>query len=236
MEDHLQRFQNSAKLMGLEIPFSKAKLKRQVLDLAKANKVIDAGIHMILTGGYSVDAFTPSNPNLILLARFFVPPPESNYKNGIKLLFWEHKREIPEIKTINYIVPIISLKKRAETGVLDILYHDGKYISECSRSNLFIVSKEDKLITPENGILKGITRKHLLEVAKDICNIEIRNIKIDEIKSAKEVFTTSTTKRVMPVVQIDDYIIGNGKPGAVSLDLSKRLQTYIENEFFILES
>ena len=228
MGDHLQRFQNSAKLMGLEIPFSKAKLKKQILDLVKANGYLDAGIHMILTGGYSNDGFTPSNPNLILLARPYIPHPEYKYKDGVKLILWKYYRDIPEVKTINYIVPILSLKKREETGASDILYYKGAYVSECSRSNLFIVTTDDKLVTPEKGILKGITRKHILEIAKPFYKIELRNLSIEEVTNAKEIFLASSSQRIMPVVQIDDFVIGDGQPGAITLQLSKLLLIHIE--------
>ena len=228
LEDHLQRFQNSAKLMGLNNSFSKTELKKQILTLAKANELLDVGIHIILTGGYSEDGLTPSKPNLIMLSREFVPPPKANFNKGVRLLFWEHRRDLPEVKTINYIVPIFSMKKRAEAGASDILYHNCNYISECSRSNFFMISKEGKLITPDNGILKGITRKHLLKVAKGVCEIELRDIKIEEVKNAREAFITSSSQRVMPVVQIDDFAIGNGQPGGTTIRLAGLLQKYVD--------
>ena len=238
MEDHLKRFQNSADLMGLEVPFTKELLKKQIFELVQANGLKNVGLQLVLTGGYAEDGFTPSKPNLIMLAREFTPAPKRDYENGIKLMLWKHVREIPEVKTINYIVPIFSLKKREENGAMDILYHDRKKIFECSRTNIFIVSKDGKLITPENGILKGITRKHTLEVAKENFQIELRDVAIEEVKNAKEVFTTSTSKRIMPVVQIDNFVIGNGQPGAITLQLSKLFQTHIdnllENDFYLV--
>ncbi len=228
MEDHLDRLGCSANLMSLEIPFSRSELKNQILELAKVNKVVEASVHLILTGGYSEDVFTPSKPNLIILVKPYMPPPLSRFQNGTKLLLWKHKREIPEVKTINYIVPILSLKKRAKVGASDILYHDGKYISECSRANIFMVTHDGKLVTANKGVLKGVTRKHTLEVAKNVCKIAFREISIEEIKNAQEVFITSSSQRIMPVVQIDDCTIGNGKPGAITLQLANLLQSHIE--------
>ena len=229
MEDHLQRFQHSAKLMNLEFPFSKKELIKLIFDLAKANEVTDAGIHMILTGGFSKDAFTPSKPNLILMASPFTPQPKIYFENGVKLLLWKYQRELPEVKTINYIIPILAQKKKEAAGALDILYHDGKFISECSRCNLFMVADDNKLITPKKGILKGITRKHTLELARNFFDVELRDISIDELKCAREVFITSSSKRIVPVAQIDDFTIGNGKPGAVTIQLAELLQLQIGN-------
>lgn len=228
MDDHLERFERSAGMLGLEIPFSKAGLKKLILELAKANGLPDVGIHMILTGGYSEDGFSPSKPNLILLERPFVPQPESKFKNGVKLLLWQYKRELPEVKSINYIVPILSLKKREAAGAAEILYHDGGYISECSRSNIFIVTQDNVLVTAEKGILKGVSRKHTIEIAKEFYKVELRDITIEEVKNAKEVFLTNTSQRIMPVVGIDEFTIGNGKPGSITLELSKLLHARIE--------
>jgi branched-subunit amino acid aminotransferase/4-amino-4-deoxychorismate lyase len=84
------------------------------------------------------------------------------------------------------------------------------------------------LVTPEKGILKGITRKHTLEIARDVGGIELSDITIEEVQNAKEVFLTSSSQRIMPVVQVDDFMIGNGKPGIVTVELSKLLQAHIE--------
>ena len=89
------------------------------------------------------------------------------------------------------------------------------------------------MLTAEKGILKGINRKHTLEIAEEICEIELRDITIDEVINAKEVFITSSSKRIMPVVQIDDNKIGDGKPGTLTLKLSKLLETRIKQ---LLES
>ena len=83
------------------------------------------------------------------------------------------------------------------------------------------------MLTPEKVILKGITRKHTLEIAKDVCEIGLWDIMIEEVKNAKEVFINSSSKRITAVVQIDDYKIGNGKPGVLTLQLSKLLETHI---------
>lgn len=228
MDDHLERFRHSASLMGLEIPYSEKELKKLISELVKANGLPDVGIHMILTGGYSEDGFSPSKPNLILLERPFVPQPESKFKNGVKLLFWQYKRELPEVKSINYIIPVLSLKQREAAGAAEILYHDGEYISECSRSNIFMVTHENVLATVEKDVLKGVSRKHTIEVAKDVYKVELRDITIEEVKNAKEVFLTNTSQRIMPVVAIDDFVIGDGKPGRVTLELSKMLHARIE--------
>ena len=93
-----------------------------------------------------------------------------------------------------------------------------------------MVTKGNKIVTPANNILEGITRKKLLEIHSSYDTIEIRDISIEEIKNAAEVFMTSTTKRLLPVCKIDSIEIGNGKVGPVtSLLLKKFIQ--MENDW-----
>jgi branched-subunit amino acid aminotransferase/4-amino-4-deoxychorismate lyase len=96
-------------------------------------------------------------------------------------------------------------------------------ITECPRANLFIVTKDDKLITPANNILKGITRMKVLELAAINHKVEEQSITIDDIKNAREAFITSSTKRILPVWKIDDCIIGEKGKNPVSSYLFKQL-------------
>ncbi len=92
-----------------------------------------------------------------------------------------------------------------ERGADDVLYHQNGIVSECPRSNFFIVTNEKKLVTPSRNILKGITRKILLTLA--ISNgmvVEERDLSMKEISNATEAFITSSTKRLIPVREIDD--------------------------------
>ena len=98
-----------------------------------------------------------------------------------------------------------------------------------TRSNFFIIDQNDKIITPGNGILKGINRKHVLNVARDHFEVEERDLLIEELKYAKEAFITGTTKKVMPVRQVDDIVIGNGKPGWNTKELQDMYEIYIDD-------
>jgi branched-subunit amino acid aminotransferase/4-amino-4-deoxychorismate lyase len=97
-------------------------------------------------------------------------------------------------------------------GGYDVLYHYQDQILEVSRSNFFIV-RDEVLITPTNNVLHGVTRKTILELAEQEMKIEMRDIHKDELALADEAFLTGTTKRIMPVIRVDDLIIGKGSPG-----------------------
>jgi D-alanine transaminase/branched-chain amino acid aminotransferase len=103
-----------------------------------------------------------------------------------------------------------------EKDAADVLYHKQGIVSEFPRSNIFIVDKNETLITPAENVLPGITRKKLIEVAEKKVKVELRTVSLSEVKNAAEVFMTSTTKRLLPITAIDEAVIGNGTAGPVA--------------------
>lgn len=225
-DDYLARFKNSAERLDLPLPFPISDVKLQILKLIEANGLEDGAIRLVLTGGYSEDGYTPSTPNFLILQHQAPSYAPEVFENGVKLLLHEHMRTFPEIKTTNYIVGINRLKEMQDAGAIDLLFHVNGQIYETTRANFFIVTQDDVLVTPSNSVLKGVTRKQLLEIARKHYTVEERIVRMDELKTAKEVFISSTTKGPMGVVQIDDIIIGDGKVGAVSKDLMLRFMAH----------
>ena len=248
IEDHLDRFEQSAEYLGLELPLSKTELIKQVERLVEANDIGESGIRMVLTGGYSPDGYSPAEPNLIIMEHPFKAYDEKVFKDGIKLLLHQYTRDTPLTKTTNYLVPIRLLNKIKAANAADVLYHNGKHISESSRSNIFIVDEDEMISTPKTDALHGITRNKVISLVplvpitnengelnttmKDfgsvqpISNLSLRDITIDELLNATECFITSTTKGVMPVTTIDNHKIGNGQPGPITLKLANFLEQY----------
>ena len=220
IEDHLDRFENSAKLMYLPIPESRDKLREIILEIIRLNPHKLLGVKMIMTGGYSEDGYTPSlKSNLIVMGKPFEFKPADV---GVKLMSMEYRREIPEIKTLNYIVPIRAIQQMKAVGADDVLYHQNGKISESSRSNIFIV-KDEKIITPLDGALFGVTRKHILNFAKNHFEVEERDVSTQEFFEADEVFTTGSTKRITAIIETDNQAFSNGKVG----NITKKLQVLL---------
>jgi branched-chain amino acid aminotransferase len=218
IEDHLDRFENSARLMNLPIPSSREQLRDIILEIIRLNPHPLLGVKMIMTGGYSEDGYTPAEKsNLIVTGKPFSFKPADV---GMKLMSLEYRREIPEIKTLNYIVPIRALQQMKAVGADDVLYHQNGKISESSRSNIFIV-KDEKIITPLDGALFGVTRKHILNFAKNHFEVEERDITTQEFWEADEVFTTGSTKRVVAITQTDNQVFSNGKVGKITQKLQE---------------
>ncbi|MGZ3952889.1 MAG: aminotransferase class IV [Flavisolibacter sp.] len=205
LDDHLDRFYFSAERMRLEIGYSKEELKIILSELLPRNKATDTGVRMTLTGGYSPDGYQLVKPNLLITQRPFLKPTEEQLTKGIRLISYEHQRQLPEVKSIDYLMAIWLQPLLKEKCADDILYHQNGWVTECPRSNFFIITEDNKIVTPRRNILNGVLRKKLVELAPTNFVVEERDLSFDEIKKAKEAFITSTTKTILPVRQIDEH-------------------------------
>jgi D-alanine transaminase/branched-chain amino acid aminotransferase len=219
MEEHLHRFFHSAKAMHLQLQQSKEEVKEIIQQLIQQSQLQEAGIRLMLTGGYSTDSYHAAEPNLLITCNPVKTSTQQLFDNGITAISYEHQRELPHIKSTNYLMAVWLHPLLKEKGVDDVLYHHNDIVSEFPRANVFIVTKDNRLLTPARNILHGITRSHVLQMASSFMNVEEREIDISEVHNASEVFLTSTTRRVMPVLKMDDKVIGNGKPGAITRKL-----------------
>ena len=203
-EDHLDRFYHSAAEMLLPVKQTKEELKAIIRELIQTNKLSFSGIKILLTGGYSPDGYSIVSPNLLIVQQVITPPPATIFLPGYKLFTYEHQRQLPEVKTTDYLMAIRLQPWLKEQGGDDILYYQNGLVSECPRSNFFIVTENDTLVTPGRNILKGITRKQLFTIASTAgVQVEERDISIEDIQNAKEAFISSSTKRIIPVTQVD---------------------------------
>jgi len=207
LNEHIDRFYFSAEEMRLKVAYSKPELRKIIFELLDRNNVRETGVRLTLTGGYSPDGYQLSNPNLIISLRSFTPPPKNELAKAIKLITYEHQRQLPHVKTIDYLMAIWLQPIVRQFGADDILYHQNGIATECPRSNFFIVTSNNKIITPAKNILKGIIRNKLIDAAISKYPVEERELSTEEIKTAKEAFITSTTKNILPVYQIDECIL-----------------------------
>jgi len=221
-DDHLDRFFNSASQMRLPVGKTKEELKALLLELAAKNNLPYSGIRITLTGGYSEDGYTIATPNLVIVQKPLIVNKE-NSPEGISLVTYAHQRQLPDVKTIDYLMAIWLRPYVLQNNADEVLYHKDGVVTECPRSNIFIVNKDQEVITPAANILKGITRKHILKIASENFIIKEKDVTIDDIIHAKEVFITSTTKQVLPVLKVDGHAIGTGKPGEISLRLREEI-------------
>lgn len=208
MDDHLDRFDRSTQYLGLILSQSREHIKQQILQLIALSQQPLLGVRLVSTGGYAEDGYTPTAvPNLVMIAKPFV---FNAFEQGLSLMTVHHQRDMPTIKTTNYIKPISLLPKLQACKADDVLYHFEGHITESSRSNICII-KDGVLITPDSGMLEGITRKRILSFAAEILPVEVRKVSLQEVFEADEVFLCGSTKRIAPVTNIDQTTFSFGK-------------------------
>ncbi len=167
LREHIERLERSAAQVELSLPWSADELEAIALEtLARNPDIQDASIRIVVTGGESASYMMPEEkPSLFVMVTSLNLPKPELFESGAKLITVQGDRFLPTVKSINYIGAIMAMKQAKRAGAVEALYvsADGS-ITECTTSNFFAF-KGDTLITPDAGVLDGITRAATLEVA-----------------------------------------------------------------------
>lgn len=230
LKNHFNRLRKSANELNLKIPRSESNVKKIIKTLLKKNKMPEAGVRIILTGGNMKNDMNPGNaPTMLILTEKLKKLPKNVYSTGAKLITFEYQRDVPLAKTTDYLMAIKLQPLRRQNEAIEILYTKNGLILECTTGNFFIF-KNKTLITPKNNVLIGTTRNLVIKLAKKAkFSVEERNLPLNEIKSANETFITATTKEIVPIIQINGQKIGNGKIGKNTRILMELFQEYTQN-------
>ena len=226
LNDHLHRFRNSALELMLPFEYSEQDITDIIERLLEKSEMDDAAIRMILTGGYSSDSMSVGQPNFVVSVEELQEYPAEIYRQGVKLITYEYLRDVPQAKSTSYLNAIKLDPVRKQHGAFDILYTWKGNVLEITRNNFFIF-KGDTLITPKDDVLLGITRMVVLELATHNFEIEERAVQEEEIREADEAFICGTTKKIIPVVRINDLPVGDGSVGQNTKTLMGIFQEYI---------
>jgi branched-chain amino acid aminotransferase len=232
LKEHIDRLYRSAHMIMLEIPLSKQEMQEAIITTMRANNLKDAYIRVVVSrgeGDLGLDPRKCKNPNVVIITDKIVLYPQELYENGLEIITVPTRRNIPEainpqIKSLNYLNNILAKIEAINSGYQEaiMLNHDG-FVVECTGDNIFIL-RENILFTPPAylGALKGITRDTVIELARKK-GIEVKEDTITryDLYNAQECFLTGTAAEIVPVVKIDGRVIGDGKPGKVTLQLIK---------------
>ncbi|MDQ3277742.1 MAG: aminotransferase class IV [Bacteroidota bacterium] len=148
LNDHLDRFYSSAEGMRLPVPLEREAIKSAIANLIQKNNLPNTGIRISLTGGTSDDGFNIGQPSLLISQHTFAPPSEEQIQNGVRLLSYNYQRMLPHIKSIDYLMAVWLQTERIKAGADDILYVKDGWVSECPRSNFFLITEGNRLVTP----------------------------------------------------------------------------------------
>lgn len=217
-EDHFKRLERSARELYLKLPYSIDQLESHLTDLIETNNLVDGIVYLQVTRGVAPRQHQlPQQGNSILTAYTKeLSRPIHNLKSGIRCVLTEDIRWLRcDIKSLNLLGNVLAKQKAVDANCNEAILHRGDIITEGSSTNVFGI-KDGALYTHplNNYILPGITRIRTLDLATEL-NIPIieESMTVKSLLSMEEVFVTSTTVEVMPVIQINDHIVGNGEPG-----------------------
>ena len=230
-DGHCRRLRASAGYLALDVPFSDEQLLEGISEtIAAAGAMTEAYIRVLLTRGvgeltYDIQA-TPT-PSLVIIVKPLEEPPPRVFSDGIKIslvsILRNHPGSVnPIIKSNNLLNNALAMQEAARRGAEEGLMCNYRgELSECSQANFFMV-RGGVARTPvsEAGLLEGLTRSFLFEVGRDV-GIDVRGETLfpKDLEAADEAFITSTTRELSPVTRIDDRVVGNGKPGPLTLKL-----------------
>lgn len=231
LNEHVDRFFNSADVIGLSIPMTKKEVADIVLEtMAKNPHLNEANIRFVFTGGESPDNTLPVDNagKLMVMVSHKHNCPSEWYTDGVKVITVNRKREFPTAKSVDYIGAIQAQRQARKEGAIEALYVDEKNrVLEATTCNFFGV-KNGKLITAGEGILPGITRMALLKILPGKIDIDVRDIDKSELAGFDEAFITASNKEIVPVVRIDNSVIGNGKVGEVTRQVRAWFDAYTD--------
>ena len=224
LDSHLNRLARSAEILGL--PIEALDLKGAVRDTIQANKLSDARVRITISigeGGMVPDPSACTQPTVLILAGHYKPYPEQVYERGFRAVVSSIRRNsqspLSRLKSANYLENMLAKQEARAAGVDEaICLNEKGLLAEASMSNIFLVN-DGILRTPgeESGILPGITREVVLELASQLgINTFEQDIRLDELFQAQEAFLTNSLMEIMPLTEIDGKPVGSGKPESVT--------------------
>ena len=232
---HLDRLERSLRELRIDMPVARATLELISRELMRRNDLTQGMLYLQVTRGVAPrDHKFPAQatPALVMTTRQTKPHSEAVLNQGIKVIAVPDIRwERCDIKSISLLPNVLAKQQATEAGAYEAWQIDGAgYVTEGSSTNAWIVSAEGKVVTRDasHAILSGITRLSLLKLIREAgFELEERAFTLEEAKTAREAFLTSSSSFVLPIVAIDETPVGNGHPGILSGKLRARYLDYM---------
>lgn len=232
---HMNRLRASAAMIRLDVPFSDHEYLTRSLETmtaARLGRAADGGVaeayirilHTRGIGDLTYDPAATPAPSVVVIVKPLPITPEEQFASGVKVCMVDVIRNHPQsvnplIKSNNLLNNAMCMQQALRKGGVEGVFRNYKgELSECSQSNLFIV-QDGVVRTPplDAGLLAGITRAFVFELGAMVgVAVEEAALADEDLFGADEAFFTSTTKELMPIVQVDDRTIGRGSPGPLT--------------------
>jgi branched-chain amino acid aminotransferase len=241
LDEHLERLEYSAKAIMLKIPLSRKELSDAVCETCRANDLKSGYIRLVVTrgeGSLGLSIHSCKQPNVIIIADNIQLYPPEFYEQGLKIITVPTRRINPAalpptVKSLNYLNNILAKTEAQHLGYHEaIMLNDQGYIAECTGDNVFALHKGVLLTPPASaGALKGITRGAVLEIADELA-VPVREVNLTryDVWTCDELFLTGTAAEVIPIVEVDARVIGDGKPGVLTLRFLEVFQRIVREQ------
>jgi branched-chain amino acid aminotransferase len=245
---HMRRLRQSAERLLLDVPFDDATLLGWINQTVEAAGLAEPGgvqgsppsgneayIRILLTRGIGELNYDPKStpkPTTVVIVKPFDAPPARVYNDGIAIALVDMLRNHPKsvsplIKSNNLLNNALAMQTAYRAGAEEALMCNYRgELTECAQANFFMV-RGGTALTPksEAGLLEGVTRAFVFEIGREI-GVDVREDTLypKDLETADEMFITSTTRELSPVVRLDARVVGSGKPGPITRKLLARYQ------------
>ena len=240
LDEHIDRLFDSAKAIHLTVPASPEEVIEAVLSTIRANELEDGYIRLVVTrgaGGLGLSPYLCKKASLIVIASKISLYPEEKYREGLTLVTCSTRRPTPgslspAVKSLNYLNNVMAkVEAIAGGGEEGVMLNEQGFVAECTGDNVFVI-KNGAISTPpvSAGSLDGITRKVAIDLAAELGYIVSEpQLTRYELYTADEVFLTGTAAEIVGVAKYDERIIGEGKPGPITLRMMEAFSKLTQN-------
>ena len=233
---HMRRLRRSAEMLALNIPLTNEQIQTRFTEtMAAAALRGEAYIRILVTRGVGELTYDPAacpDPSIVVIVKPHVMPPAEAFTRGVRVslvpVMRNHPSSVnPLIKSNNLLNNALAMQHAVRQGAFEgVMRNYRGELAELTQSNLFVVKRGVALTPPvEAGLLPGITREFLFEVgAEHGIAVQESVLRDEDLIGADEAFLTSTTRELVPIVEVDDRLIGSGAPGPVTQALLRRFR------------
>ncbi|NFI56268.1 aminotransferase class IV [Clostridium botulinum] len=196
LENHLLRMENSFKLINIDQCLDNLKIRNDIENLVRENEKLEGNIKLTY------------NVNEKVMRIFFINhsyPNEEMYKNGVKTILYFGERENPNAKIVNLnFREKVNIKIKENNAYEAILVDRNGYITEGSKSNIFMVKENVLLTSPIKTVLPGVTRSEIINIAiENGIKVEEVSYKYSDIEKLDGMFISGTSPKILPINQVD---------------------------------
>lgn len=212
LAEHLRRLHKSAAMLELELGVDVPTLAGWAGLLCQIDPQASWSLRILAIGA----AEPGGQPIIGMQAEPLAAYPPTFYENGATAVLYEGQRALPRCKSLNTLVNYLARRVAIRAGALEGLLHHHGYLTEGSRSNLFVVRQGQLLTPPETEVLSGITRDIILHVMHETAYLVVEAPLAIDLSLYEEIFISSTSMHVMPITRIGEVMIGAGRVGPVA--------------------